>query len=165
MSHSKFSLLAVLLLAPLGISAASAADDNPFIGTWKVNLAKSKYSPGPPPSNPGLVTMEANGANGLKVTVEAINSKGEKTVNQYSAEFDGKEVPFVQTGAGAVSGQTVSLKRLDSHTAERVTYLNGKKTVTERWVVSKDGKTRTNTQTGATPQGQAIHNVIVSEKQ
>ena len=164
MSRSSISLLVVLVGVLLGASAAQAAD-NPFVGTWKVNLAKSKYSPGPPPTTPGLVTMEANGPNGLKVTVENINAKGEKTVNQYSATFDGKEVPFVQTGPGAVSGQTVTLKRLDSNSVERITYVNGKKSVTEHWVLSKDGKTRTNTQTGTGPKGEAIHNVIVSEKQ
>jgi hypothetical protein len=164
MSLRRISLLLVLLNVLLGISAALAAD-NPFVGTWKTNLAKSKYSPGPAPTKPGTVTIAPNGDNGIKVSVENITANGEKATINYSANFDGKEVPFVQNGPGAISGQTVSLKRIDSHTAERVTHLNGKILVTEHWVVSKDGKTRTNTQTGTGPKGEAIHNVIVSEKQ
>ena len=164
MSLRRISLLLVLVNVLLGISAASAAD-NPFVGTWKTNLEKSKYSPGPAPTKPGIVTMAPYGDNGIKVTVENVTANGEKATITYSANFDGKEVPFVQTGPGAISGQTVSLKRIDSHTAERVTHLNGKILVTEHWVVSKDGKTRTNTQTGTGPKGEAIHNVIVSDKQ
>ena len=154
---------AALMVILLSVTAFAA--DNPFVGTWKTNLAKSKYSPGPPPANAGTTIIAPNGDNGVKVTVENVTAKGEKTAINYTASFDGKEVPFVQTGPGAVSGQTVALKRIDSHTAERTTFLNGKKVVTERWVVSKDGKTRTNTQTGTGPKGEAIHNVIVSERQ
>ncbi len=155
---------AALVVMLLSVTALFAAD-NPFVGTWKTNLAKSKYSPGPPPTNSGTVTIAPNGDNGIKVSVENVTAKGEKTAINYSANFDGKEYPFVQTGPGAVSGQTVTLKRIDSHTVERVTYLHGKKSVTEHWVASKDGKIRTNTQTGTDAQGKAIHNVIVSEKQ
>lgn len=164
MSLRRTGSLVLLLSVLFGISAASAAD-NPFVGTWKTNLEKSKYSPGPAPTKAGITTITPYGDNGVKVTVEGATPAGEKTTITYSANFDGKEVPFVQTAPGAVPGQTVSLKRIDSHTAERVTRLNGKILVTEHWVVSKDGKTRTNTQTGAGPKGEAIHNVIVSERQ
>ena len=164
MSIRRIALLVVLLNVLLGISTASAAE-NPFIGTWKTNLEKSKYTPGPAPTKPGTVTIATYGNNGIKVSVENVTASGEKANINYSANLDGKEAPFVQTGPGAISGQTVSLKRIDSHTVERVTYLNGKKQVTERWVVSKDGKIRINTQTGSGPKGEAIHNVIVSEKQ
>src|ERR1051326_661153 len=128
MYRMRWRLLLFLFLFATGGWAAG----NPFVGTWKVNLAKSKYTPGPPPARPGAVTIEPNGDNGIRVTVEAINAKGEKSVNQYSASFDGKPYPFNQTGPGAVSGQTVSLKRIDDHTVERVLYLAGKKLTTER---------------------------------
>src|SRR6266568_7519839 len=114
--------LAIGVLSLCIFAAAALAADDPFIGTWKANMSKSAFSPGPPPTSV-TVTIAPNGTNGIKVTVEAMNAKGEKTVNQYSANYDGKEYPFVQTGAGAVSGQTVSLKRMDSHTVERITYL------------------------------------------
>ncbi len=161
-------MLRIIVLSFLVLSAAAWAapepGNDPFIGTWRTNLAKSKYNPGPPPSKPGTVTIEPNGNNGIKVTVVAINAKGEKTVNQYSASYDGKEVPFTQTGPGAVSGQTVTLRRIDANTVERIGYLGGKKLVTEKWVVSKDGKTRTNTQTGMNAQGEFVNNVIVNDR-
>ena len=97
--------------------------------------------------------------------VDAVNAKGENSTIEYGGQYDGKENPRTETGAGAVTGQTVSLKRIDAHTAERVTYLKGKKLVTEKWEISTDGKTRTVTQSGVDPAGKAVDNVIVYEKQ
>jgi hypothetical protein len=153
-----------LVLAIFCASMNLHADDDLFVGVWKVNLAKSKYSPDPPPQS-SVVTTESSGSNGIKVVVNTINAQGNKITNAYTANYDGKEYPFVQTGAGAVSGQTVTLKRINSHTVDRNTYLAGKIFVAETWVLSKDGKTRTVTQTGTNAKGQAIHNVIVQDRQ
>jgi hypothetical protein len=64
-----------------------------------------------------------------------------------------------------VNGQTVTLKRLDNRTAERISYLNGKKLVIEKWEISRDGKTRTVTQSGVGPDNKPVDNVLVYEKQ
>jgi hypothetical protein len=56
-------------------------------------------------------------------------------------------------------------KRINERSYEAVFSVNGKVTFTARMVVSLDGKTRTNTQTGANPQGQTIHNVQVYDRQ
>ena len=158
-------ILMMIAFSLLVVSVAAVADDNPFVGTWKGNLAKSKYSPGPAPKYASTVTMVPFGSDGLKVTVEGATAKGEKTLITYSAKFDGKESPLTQTGPGAVAGQTVTLKRIDTNTVERIAYLKGKMLVKEIWVVSKDGKTRTSTQTGTNAQGETVNNVVVSERQ
>ena len=137
---------------------------DPQMGTWKLNVAKSKYSPGPPPRS-GTITIEPYGTNGLKVAIELLNAQGERLTIGYSPRFYGKEYPRIETGAGAVNGQTVTIKRIDAHTIERIAYLAGKKLTTERWVISPDGKTRTTTQTGPGPDGKQVNNVIVFEKQ
>jgi len=64
-----------------------------------------------------------------------------------------------------VPGQTVTLKRIDNHTVERITYLKGKKLVIEKWEISRDGKTRTVTQSGVGPDGKPVDNVLVYDKQ
>ena len=69
-----------------------------------------------------------------------------------------------ESGAGAVPGQTVSVKRIDPHTAERTTWLKGKKLTTEKWEISSDGKTRTVTQSGVDLAGKPVDNVVVYEK-
>jgi hypothetical protein len=112
-----------------------------------------------------VVTIEPSGKDGIKLTLEAVNAQGGKLNVTYSAQYDGKENPRAETGAGAVSGQTVTLKRIDAYTAERVAYLAGKKLTTERWVIAKDGKTRTVTQTGTNPQGQTVNIVMAYERQ
>jgi hypothetical protein len=153
------------VLITLFVSVTLHAADGPHIGTWKLNLAKSKYSPGPPPKSQ-TITYEANGTNGIKVTVRAVNSDGNNTTTEYSGNFDGKQVPYVQTPPPATgSPQMVTLKRIGSDTIERTTYLAGKKLTTIRSVVSKDGKTLTNTQSGTNAQGQAVSTVSVYDKQ
>lgn len=137
---------------------------DPQAGTWKVNVARSKFKTAPAPKSQTVTIVPAE-KDGLKPTVNAINANGEKSTIEYAAQYDGKEYPRTETGAGAVAGQTVTLKRIDTHTAERVAYLKDKKLTTEKWEISKDGKTRTVTQSGVSPQGQPVDNVLVYEKQ
>ena len=143
--------------------AARAADD-PQLGTWKLNVAKSKITPGPPPKS-RTVTVVSYGNDGVKLTTEEINSEGKKRTVEYSAQYDGKQYPRTETGPGAVNGQTVTLKRIDANTVERTIYLAGKKLRSETWVISKDGKTRTVTEAGTNAQGQAVSTVVVFDKQ
>ena len=63
-----------------------------------------------------------------------------------------------------MQGQTVTLKKLDNRTVERITYMKGKKLVIEKWAISADGKTRTVTQSGVGPDGKPVDNVLVYEK-
>jgi hypothetical protein len=58
----------------------------------------------------------------------------------------------------------VTLKRIDSHTTERVDSKGGKTVMTYHRVVSKDGKTMTVSSKGTNAQGQAVDNMIVFEK-
>ena len=155
--------LALAVLLVFVVCWAAWADD-PQVGTWNVNVAKSNFKTAPPPKSQ-TGTIVSAGKDGIKLTVNAINTNGEKSIIEYAAQYDGKEYPRTETGAGAVAGQTVTLRRIDSHTAERVAYLKGKKLTTEKWEISKDGKTRTVTQSGVSAQGQPVDNVLVYEKQ
>ena len=155
--------LAIAVLSVFIVCLSAWADDVQ-VGTWKVNVTKSKFKTSPPPQSQ-TVTIVSQGNDGIKLTVNAVNAKGEKSTIEYAAQYDGKEYPRTESGAGAVAGQTVTLKRIDAHAVERVAYLKGKKLTTEKWEISKDGKTRTVTQSGVSPQGQPVDNVLVYEKQ
>src|SRR5262245_10501623 len=133
-------------------------------GTWKLNVAKSRFQTSPAPKSQ-VVTIVPDGKDGVKLTVDVITAAGEKSGIAYAAQYDGKENPRTETGAGAVPGQTVSLTRIDDHTAERIAYLKGKKLTIERWDISSDGRTRTVTQSGAGADGKPVNNVLVYEKQ
>src|SRR5262249_50042513 len=145
---SRKLVFAVVLSLVIGCATVWAADMQ--VGTWKVNVGKSRYKTAQPPQSQ-VVMIAPDGKDGVKVNVNLVNAKGEKSTVEYAAQYDGKEVPRTETGAGAVPGQTITLKRIDDHTVERVGYLKGKKTTTERWEISKDGKTRTVTQSGVGP--------------
>jgi len=149
--------LGVVLGAGLGSVAAQAS--NPRLGTWKLNVAKSKYSPGPAPQS---LTMKIEAAGeGEKATTEGVNAAGTATMTQYTANVDGKDYAMT----GSQNADTVSLKRIDARTMERTDKKGEKVVATSTRVVSEDGKTMTVTTKGTNAQGQAVDNVSVWEKQ
>jgi hypothetical protein len=147
----------ILLGADILNLSAQAAD--PRIGTWKLNVAKSKYSPGPPPQS-NTLKVEASGQ-GEKVTTEGVNAAGAPIKTQYTANFDGKDYPLT----GSANADMVSLKRIDARTTVRTDKKDGKVVLTLTRVVSQDGKTMTVTTKGTNPQGQTVDNFAVWEKQ
>jgi hypothetical protein len=133
---------------------------NPAIGTWKLNVAKSKYLPGTA-NKSGTTKIEAAGA-GVKVTVDAVAGSGTTRHWTYTANYDGKDVPI--TG-NSQYGDVVAVTRVNANTT-RQTYKNGGKvTTTSTVVVSTDGKTRTVTSKGTDARGQAVDSVAVYDKQ
>jgi hypothetical protein len=149
-------LIAVVFVLVLG-SIALGADNQ--AGTWKLNLDKSKYSPGPGPKE-GTMTIESI-ADGLKFTMHGTDANGKAVHIEFTAKYDGKDYP----ATGLPNADAISLKKIDDYTMESVSKKDGKPMVTTRSVVSKDGKTRTSTQTGTNAKGETVNNVIVYEKQ
>jgi hypothetical protein len=140
------------------LSAQGAKTANPRVGSWELNVAKSKYSPGPGPKSQTL-KIEAVGE-GEQVTSETISATGAKTAQTYTANYDGKPNPL----KGSEIADMVSLKRIDSNTSERTDTKHGKVVQTLTRVVSADGKTMTVTIKGTNAQGQTVNNVVVFEK-
>ena len=132
---------------------------DPRMGTWKLDVAKSKFSPGPAPQDLTL-KVEPSGQ-GEKATPEFVNADGTRTTTQYTANFDGKDYPLT----GSQTADTVSLKRIDARTTDRTDKKGGKVAQTLRRVVSPDGKTMTVTVKGTNAQGQAVNNIVVFQKQ
>jgi hypothetical protein len=148
-------LVAVLGLAMSSdLGAAEAA-----LGTWKLNVSKSKYTPGPLPKS-ATVTYEASDG-GYKRTGETIEADGKKTAFEYTAKYDGKDYPVT----GSELFDTITIKRIDDHTAEATLKKGGKVVRHAKRVVSKDGKTMTITMTGTNDKGEKVHNVAVYDKQ
>jgi hypothetical protein len=153
---SLFALVAVSALAP-GV-VALAADSN--IGTWKLNVAKSTFTPGPAPKSQTL-HYEPWGTDGVKVTADGVGADGKPTRWEFQARYDGKDNPFT----GNLDADTIAFKRIDANTIEAITKMKGKVTGHTRAVVSADGKTRTLTQTGKNALGQDVNNLLVYDKQ
>jgi hypothetical protein len=158
-------LICIAMLVVLVSATAVLAADN-FSGTWKLNVAKSKYSPGPAPQS-GMTKIEAT-ADGLKIVADGVNAEGKKTHTEYAAKFDGKDYPdkvLVDGKPDPTGADTISIKKIDDFTFEATTKLKGKVLLVTRNVISKDGKTRTQTATGTNAQGKPVNNTVVYEKQ
>ena len=139
---------------------ATAQSKDPFVGNWRLNVAKSKYSPGPPPKSQ-TTTYEAAGQ-GYKVSVRSETAAGPVQQWSYTTNLDGKDAPVTGNNPNA---DMLAVKRIDANTLETVNKKGGKVTTTQRNVVAADGKTRTVTTTGMDGQGQKVNNVAVFEKQ
>jgi hypothetical protein len=161
MNRRTFTTMALLgLVLPTALPQAGIAQSNPLIGTWKINLAKSKYSPGPAPRS-GTTIFEAIGQ-GLKITAEGNDAQGNPTkVNFGVISFDGKSYPV--TGAPAYDAS--SYKQVNASTFEGTRTKAGKVVQTITIVLSADGKSRTVTTTGVDEKGQQINDVAIYDKQ
>ena len=149
------SLAALLAASP----NARTQSTDPWMGTWKVNLAKSTYKPGPKPTVAGTVKMEPM-AGGFKTTIDATNPQGQPTHTETVGKFDGKDNPV----KGDPNRDTAALNKIDDYTIEIVNKKDGKVTTRARAVFSRDGKTRTQTTQGTNTQGMKVNNTIVYEK-
>ncbi len=153
-----FAVSLVVGLVVLFSGSPLLAADN-WLGTWKLNVAKSKYSPGPAAKSL-TVKFEAAG-DSIILTSDGVGADGKPTHNTYTSKFDGKEVPWT----GNPDADTSSVKRIDANSYENVWKKAGKVTISAKGVVSKDGKTLTITQTGQNAKGETINNTLVLERQ
>ena len=149
-----------LVIATLFVSTGLWAQQDPFVGTWKLNLAKSKFDPGPAPLSI-TVTWGAVGANGMKVTVDNVYPPDIKSHEESTAKFDGKDYPVT----GSLTFDSVARKQIDSHTRVTINKKAGNVIRMLRGVVSTDGKTFTSTGIAIDAQGKAQNNVAVFDKQ
>ena len=154
-----FARIAVLVFVLTLACGDLWSQQDPLIGTWKLNLSKSKYEPGPPPQSQ-VNKYEPSGKDGVKRIIDGVNAKGEKNRTEESYLFDGKEHPVNNPAADAGVN-----RRLDAYTTERMLSKGGRLVNALRRVVSKDGKTLTTTQMGTTAQGKPFYNVQVYDKQ
>jgi hypothetical protein len=141
----------------LSSSVALAAEN--WLGTWKLDVAKSKYSPGPAPKSLTL-KFEAT-ADGIKLTSDGVNAEGNPTHGEYVSKFDGKDVPW----KGNPDADTAAAKKIDDNSYENVWKKDGKTTITAKAVVSDSGKTLTITLVGTNAKGETVKNVGVYDRQ
>lgn len=112
----------VSILGGLVVSQVAQAQNDAVIGTWKLNVAKSKYDPGPAPKGSTL-TLEVAG-DGIKVAAKGQDAEGKPTGTQYTAKYDGKDYPVALTGSQDYD--SLVLKRIDAFKAEGTRKKGGK---------------------------------------
>jgi len=146
--------LAAVIVVPV------LAQADPQVGVWKLNVAKSKYSPGPVPTS-ATTTIEAAGK-GTKVSVDQTMPDGSKRQWSVTADYDGKDTPVVGNNPDA---DTIARTRVNASTVRTVSKKGGKVTTTQTSAVSADGKTRTVTTKGVNGKGQTVNNVAIYDRQ
>jgi hypothetical protein len=150
------SFLALSLVA----SGVLQAQENPFVGAWKMNVAKSKFGGSlKPPQSATRTVVTQDG--GLKVTQEETSADGTQSAYSYTTDLDGKDSPV----SGRASFDTVAASRVDANTYTNIVKKASKTVRTTTTVVSKDGKVTTVTGKGVNAQGQPISFTAVYDKQ
>jgi len=144
----------VFFLAALTLCFA----ENPNLGTWKLNEAKSKFSPGSAKSI--TVVCEAAGDE-MKITTDGVDGQGKPTHREWKGKFDGKDYPL----SGDPNANSRSYKIIDDRTTEGIDKKDGKVRTTAHIVLSADGKTRTVTVKGTNSVGKKVHFTAVYDKQ
>jgi hypothetical protein len=134
------------------------AADNPLIGTWKLNEAKSKLAPGTTKNT--TVVYEAAGDN-VKVTVDGIDPKGNPAHNEWTGKFDGKDYPVT----GDPTSDMRAYKKIADNDLEMTIKKSGNMTMQGHVKVSANGKTRTVTVSGTDAEGKKVSSTAVYDKQ
>ena len=149
--------LVVALVAVAATVSIARAQSDPIVGTWKLNLAKSKYTVGAPKSATLVITAAGKG---FKVSANAVLADGASRKIEYTSMYDGMDAAVT----GSPDYDTVAIKKTaEGSSGERKKA--GKVVQTFTRNVSADGKTMTTTTKGTNAAGQKVDNVQVYDKQ
>ena len=129
--------IAIAALPQLGLAQSS-----PLIGTWKLNLEKSKFVGSPLPRSQTL-TYQQDGQN-IKNTTQGIDAHGNPTSGVLMHIYDGQPHP----STGSPDYDATAYTRVDANTIIWGRFKGGKLVAVATGVVSQDGKTWTTTTTG-----------------
>jgi hypothetical protein len=153
--------MAFLGLAIVALPQPGFAQSDPFAGLWQLNLAKSKYTPGPAPKSQ-TVYIQSEGQS-RKLTAVGINPAGNVLGPAVWSEYveDGKPHPV--TGNANFDSQTYT--RVDANTINISRLKEGKTVGTATAVVSPDGKTMTFTNSTTQATGRQVNDIQVYDKQ
>jgi hypothetical protein len=171
-------LLTVVAVAALVLTASGLmlAQSNPALGTWKLNVAKSKYVNAQAPKSETR-TVAAQGA-GAKYTFEGVAGDGSRIAWSYTTKYGGEDSPI--SGAGVpMAADTIASKvnavrpnypaidgkSVNANTTSSTFKKAGKVVRTTTAVVSEDGKITTITSKWTNEQGKRASQTTVFDKQ
>ncbi len=148
-------------LVILGVSAAAVAADapDPIVGTWTLNVAKSRFSPGPAPKSQTRTYTQS--AQGTSLTFSGVAADGSQVSGQSTFNYDGKDYPI----SGSPDYDTLSLKRVNGSTAKATLKRGGKRVGTTTRTISAHGKVMTLATKAKDVKGSPYDNVMVFDKQ
>ena len=154
-------------LSCLFLLAGSLFAADPFVGTWKLNVAQSKHVGGgnPTPKEATLVIERAGDQ--ATVTITGTAGDGSPFSVKYTVPSTGGPLQYLEGGPPAGSGITSILAKgkAGSGIADFTDTKDGKVIESTHSVVSADGKSIRSTIKGIDPQGKKYEDVVVYDKQ
>jgi len=150
------TVMLTLVMCFVGLTLCFA--ENPMIGTWKLNEAKSQLSSGSEKNS--MVVYEVAG-DSIKCAIDGVDGQGKPLHIEWTGKFDGKDYPLT----GDPSGDMRAYKKINERTMEGTTKKDGKVTGSSRIVVAADGKSRTVTTNLTDLAGKKTHNVAFYDQQ
>lgn len=153
------AVVAAALLFPQAAASQTADASSPFVGTWKLDPAASKFTSGPAMTSETRVYEVKGDKLMLKSTV--VDGSGKEMKFSYSAAYDGKYYPFV----GNPVADTIALKRVDARTSEATVKKGDKVAGMSTIVVSPDGQRLTMTRKMMREGGEPAVDELVFVKQ
>jgi hypothetical protein len=137
----------------------AAQSPEPWLGTWKLHLAKSTADRDARYKR-GTTKIEA-WHDGLKVTYDLVGVRGGATHMEWTGKFDGRDYPV----QGVDYVLTNAYSRIDDHSYQITIKIDGVLTATAKVVISPDGKTLTTTTTGNNAQGKSVTTTTIYERE
>jgi hypothetical protein len=168
-------LVTTLMLGGVGL----VAQTDPVIGTWALNVAKSKFSSGPAPRSEShkyvlegqQTSLTAKGVSEprryvsvrqeIKATSERLEDDGRSTTMEWTIVYDGRDRPIT----GNVDADTLSIQRVDAVTTTFTQKRDGRVVIIGTVAISDDGRRMTIASQGVNAKGQPIDDVLVFDKQ
>ena len=157
-----FRTAVALALLFLASPVFAQSKDDPSLGTWKLNVAKSTYT-GMAPNKSDVRSYEV--VDGwLLVQTETVNGAGKRSGVRFVAKFDGKE--YQQVGRFAPTVALITYKPVDRNTLQyTVRTTAGKLDSTSTRTISADGKTMTTEQKSTDAGGKPVSYLQVWDRQ
>jgi hypothetical protein len=151
-------LLGAVLAIVIPAARVWAQSPDPVIGTWTLNVEKSKFSTAVPKSEKRTY---AGSGDTISQTIDRVDSQGKPLHVEVTTKYDGKDYPIT----GNPDADTVALTRVDTHTTRATLKKGGKAVMHSERSVSRDGKTMTVRIKGTNSHGEKVDNMLVFEKQ
>jgi hypothetical protein len=157
MERTCIRLLRIAALIPIVGTVLWSAD--PAIGTWRLNVQKSRFLPGPPFKSETRTYEEQK--DGVRVTIRTVDGRGRNVTSIYLTTPDGQQ--HVVSGSGGPA-DSVGLKRINEFTAESTLMHASKEIAKTTRAIDPEGKKMTITYKGLDPDGNPVDYTLVFER-
>lgn len=152
----------MLLLVVLGLAGSLWAAD-PTLGTWKLNIAQSKFSGRSAPKEETLVAKAVGDQIEVTLTVTAVNGSAFSMREMRPAE--GGVIKIESSSNPPAPGVTVVVTEVAPGSFYETFLKDGKQVRLNHIVVGKDGKTIRETVKGISDDGKPLDELLVWDKQ